>query len=146
VLWPENLQQSVNQIREHLTERFKHKYIGVIITDMAAIPLQKGLLAGPIAYSGFAPFKNLTGTPDVFGRIFKYSWEGHLQGLAAAAGVVMGEGAEQTPIGIITDIPFLTFQSRNPTRAELNSLKMAPDEDMYGQMIEAVKWEKGNKK
>jgi dihydrofolate synthase / folylpolyglutamate synthase len=143
VLWPKDPQLCANTIREYLSKKFHLAKLGVIITDMAAIPLQKGLIAGAIAYSGFVAFKDITGSADVFGREFKYSWEGHLQGLAAAAGVVMGEGAQQTPLGIITDIPFVEFVNRNPTEKELESMHMDIDSDMYGCMIKSVKWQKG---
>jgi F420-0:gamma-glutamyl ligase len=143
VLWPQDLQATTNSIRNHLTQKHGIKRVGVIITDMAAIPLQKGIIAGPVAYSGFQPYKDITGTKDIFGRTFKFTWEGHLQGLAAAAGVVMGEGAQQTPIGVITDIPFIKFQPRNPTKKELTNLKMSLDADMFAPLIKSANWKKG---
>src|SRR6266581_5678415 len=60
VLWPKDVQQAANSIREYLLEKFSIKHAGVIITDMAAIPLQRGVIAGPIAYSGFSPLHDLT--------------------------------------------------------------------------------------
>lgn len=143
VLWPKNPQKSANAIRRYLVKKYRLKNTGVIISDMAVIPLQKGLMAGAIAYSGFKPFKDITDTEDVFGRKFKYSWEGHLQGIAAAAGVVMGEGAEQTPLGIVTDIPFVEFTANDPTEKELQSIAIKPDQDLYGQLLTAVNWRKG---
>ena len=143
ILWPKNPQKSANQAREYLKKKFNLKKIGVIITDMAALPLRWGIIAGEIAYSGFNPLKILTGTPDVFGRKFKYTKVGILNGLAAAAGVVMGEGAEQTPLGIIEDIPFVEFQDRNPTEQELRDLVIEPENDLYGSMIKNANWKKG---
>lgn len=143
VLWPKNVQKTTNEVREHLKKRFKLKHIGVIVTDMAAIPLKWGVIGGALSYSGFEPLKDLRGKPDVFGRKFEYTKVGILNGLATAAAVVMGEGNEQTPIGIISDIPFVKFVNRNPTNSELNSLKIEPSEDLYGPLLSAVSWKKG---
>lgn len=143
VMWPENPQETANKIRKHLMSRSDLDSLGVIITDMLAIPLKWGVIGGAIAYSGFKPLKDLRGKPDIFGRALQYTQVGHLHGLAAAAAVVMGEGDEQTPLGKIEDISFVEFVNRNPTEEELNSLKIAPDEDLYGPMLEAVKWKKG---
>lgn len=146
VLWPKDPQKSSNKIREYLRKKHNLKNLGVIITDMAAIPLQFGVIAGAIAYSGLKPFKDLTGTEDLFGKPFKYSNEGIVQGLAASAGVVMGEGSEQTPLATIEDIPFVEFIDQDPSKEELDSLKIGLDQDLYGPLISAVEWKKGGNK
>lgn len=146
ILWPENPQKIANKVREYLKKKFNIKNVGVIITDMTALPLRWGIIAGEIAYSGFNPLKILTGKPDVFGKKFLYTKVGILNGLAAAAGVVMGEGAEQTPLGIIADIPFVEFQNRNPTEQELKDLIIEPANDLYGSMIQKANWQKGGSK
>lgn len=144
-LWPKNAQITANMVRAHLQKKFKIKQIGVIITDMAAIPLKWGLIAGALSYSGFEPLKDLRGKPDVFGRKYEFTKVGILNGLAAAAGVVMGEGNEQTPIGIITDIPFVEFVNRNPTKAELKAQIIEPSEDLFGPLLTSVAWKKGKR-
>lgn len=145
VLWPDQPSEVANKIRAYLKKRFKVKNAGVIITDMAAIPLQWGLIAGPIAYSGFNPLKVLTGTPDVFGRPFKHTKVGIWNGLAAGAGVVMGEGAEQTPLAIIEDVAFVEFQDRDPSEEELKSLVIEPENDLFGPLMKYAPWKKGGK-
>lgn len=57
----------------------------------------------------------------------------------------MGEGAEQTPIGLIEDVPFVEFVNRDPTNEELESIVILPDEDLYGPMLRALDWEKEKK-
>lgn len=146
ILWPKNPQKTANKVREYLKKKFNIKNVGVIITDMTALPLRWGIIAGEIAYSGFNPLKILTGKPDVFGKKFLYTKVGILNGLAASAGVVMGEGAEQTPIGIIEDVPFVEFQDRNPTAKELKDLIIEPENDLYGSMIKNANWQKGGSK
>jgi dihydrofolate synthase / folylpolyglutamate synthase len=146
VLWPQNPAETANKIREYLVKKFGIKYAGVIITDMSALPLSRGIIAGAIAYSGFRPIKDWTGKKDVFGATFKFTKAGILQGLAAAAGVVMGEGSEQTPLGIIEDLSFVEFVDRNPTKKELESLKIKAENDLFGPMIQRAPWKKGGGK
>jgi F420-0:gamma-glutamyl ligase len=62
--------------------------------------------------------------------------------LAGAAVLVMGESNEQTPLAVITDIPFVQFQSRNPTNIELNSLHIAIEDDVYAPLLTSVHWKK----
>lgn len=143
VLWPKDPQKSANKIRAYLRKRHRINNLGIIITDMAAIPMQFGVIGGPIAYSGLKPVKDLTGTADIFGKKFKYSNEGIIQGLAAAGCVVMGEGKQQTPIAIIEDMDFVEFKDSDPSDLELAGLKINPDQDLYGPMISAVDWKEG---
>lgn len=145
VLWPENPQEVANKVREYLCQKFGIKNVGVIITDMLAIPLKWGVIGGAIAYSGFSPLNDLTGKKDIYGRKYKYTRVGVLHGIAAAAAVVMGEGDEQTPLGVVTDLPFVKFTGKNPTQKEIESLKIEPDEDLYGPMLSALSWKKGGK-
>jgi F420-0:gamma-glutamyl ligase len=63
--------------------------------------------------------------------------------LGTSAVLVMGEGAEQTPLAVIEDVPFVKFQQRNPTKRELNALKMPLSDDLYAPLLRAVKWKKG---
>ena len=143
VLWPDNPQKVANDIRKYLSKKIKVKKLGVIITDMTALPMRWGVIGGAIAYSGFKPLKDLRGKPDIFGKIYKYTKVGILNGLAAAASVVMGEGAEQTPIAIIEDVEFVDFVDRDPTQSELDNLVISPEEDMFGPLFKNASWQKG---
>lgn len=146
VLWPENPYKVTSEVRKYLQNRFGVQNAGVIITDMIAIPLQWGLMAGPIAYSGFKPLKVLTGTPDVFGKKFKYTRVGIWNSLAVAAGAVMGEGAEQTPLAIIEDIPFVEFEDHDPSQEEIENLVIIPENDLFGPLMKYAPWKKGGAK
>ncbi|MGE5041502.1 MAG: coenzyme F420-0:L-glutamate ligase [Candidatus Levyibacteriota bacterium] len=146
VLWPEHVQEDANSARAFLKKKFGLKHVGIIVTDMTVLPLRWGIIAGELAYSGFLPVKHLVGTPDIFGRPFNYTNVGILNGLAASAGVVMGEGAEQTPLGIISGIPFVEFVDQDPTKEELDSLIIDPLQDLYGPLFKHVKWRKGGGK
>ena len=142
VFWPKDKQKVVNSVRDYLIKKFRVKRVGIIITDMAALPFRWGVIGGSLAYSGFKPLKDLRGKPDIFGKKYKFTKVGILNGLAAAAAVVMGEGAEQTPLAVIEDIPFVEFQERNPTEKELNDLIIKPEEDMFGLFFKNAPWQR----
>ena len=143
ILWPEDPQKVANKVRNHLMRRFNIEQVGVIITDMTALPMRWGVIGGAIAYSAFKPLKDLRGKPDIFGKEYKYTKVGILNGLSAAASVVMGEGAEQTPLAIIEDLDFIEFVDKNPSRNELESLIIKLEEDMYGPLFKNAPWQKG---
>lgn len=144
VLWPKNPQQVANDLRAFLRKRFSLKDVGVIITDSTSMPpMRLGTIGIMIAHSGFSAVNKLAGTKDLFGRPFMIEKAAIGSGLAAAANVVMGEGAEQTPIAVISDVSFARFQRRNPIKSELKSVYIAPEDDLYAPFIQAAPWEKG---
>lgn len=144
ILWPKDPQRTVNDIRGYLKRRFSLKNVGVIITDSKTTPLRWGVTAIALAYSGFKPLKNYIGKKDLFGRKFAFEKLSIIDSLAGAASVVMGEGAEQTPMAVINDLPFVDFQDRNPTVNELKELCISIEEDLYGPFLRNVQWKKGS--
>lgn len=145
VLWPADPQKTANKIREYLTRRFRMKKVGVIITDGKSTPLRWGVVGAAVAHSGFEALRDLIGTPDIFGRKLKMTKGAVMDALAVAAVLVMGEGREQTPIAIITDVPFVKFQVRNPTKKELDALKISIDDDVYASILKRAPWRKSHK-
>lgn len=145
VLWPKNPQQSANQIRTFLKQRLNLRNIGVIITDSRTVPLKWGTIGTCIAHSGFIALNDYRDKPDIFGRKMKVTQANIAEALAVCAVAAMGEGSEQTPLALITKIPFVKFQTGNPTKDELNELLLEPDEDIYAPLITSVKWQKGKK-
>ena len=55
----------------------------------------------------------------------------------------MGEGKEQMPIAIIEDVNNISFQSRNPSKKELEELRITPDDDLYAPLLKGTVWKKG---
>jgi putative folate metabolism gamma-glutamate ligase len=146
VLWPKVPQKSANIIRQHLKEKFKFKNVGVIITDSKTTPLRSGITGIGIAHSGFKAINDQIGQPDIFGKELKMTKVNIMDGISAAACVVMGESSEQTPLAIVTDIPFVKFCDHNPTSEELDLLDILPETDVYGQILNSVDWKKSDKK
>lgn len=145
-LWPENPQKSANNIREYLTKKHNLKHLGVIITDSKLSPLRWGVTGYAISYSGFQALNSYIGKPDIYGRLLQAEQSNIPDSLASGAVLTMGEGNEQQPLAIITDVPFITFQAKNPTQKEIENLKIKLEDDIYASLLTAVTWEKGRKK
>lgn len=143
ILWPEKPYETANKIREHLTLKFKVSNIGVIITDSKTTPLRWGTTGVSIAHSGFNALNNYIGKPDLFNREMRVTKANVVDGLAAAAVVVMGEGQEQTPIAVISEISNIEFINKNITEEEIKNLKIALNDDVYAPILKRAPWKKG---
>lgn len=142
VLWPQDPQSSANIIREHMRKKFGYP-VGVIITDSRITPMRRGTVGLGLAHSGFAGLRNYVGSKDIFGEYeYKYSYASIIDGLAAAAVVLMGEGAQRTPLILIEDVEFIAFQDRNPQKQELDELRITLEDDMYSEMLKMIPWDK----
>jgi len=145
ILWPHDPQQVANDVCAHLRERFARQQVGVLITDSTSAPLRLGVTGVALAHSGFHALNSYVGVPDVFGRPLRMTKANVADALATAAVLVMGEGNEQTPLAVLSDLPFVTFQDANPTTEELQSLRIALEDDLYAPLLQAVHWEKGER-
>lgn len=143
IFWPKNPQKSANAIRQYLRKKYKLKNVGVIITDSKSNILRRGTSGIAIAHSGFLSLNNYMGKKDCFGRKLKVTKADVVDSLAISAVAVMGEGAEQTPIAVISDIPFVKFKNSNPDSRELAELKVKMDDDYHKSILKSVKWKKG---
>jgi len=146
VLWPSDIQAVTNRIRRYIQGRFGLKNIGVIITDSTVRPLRWGAGGISLAHSGFKALRDYRGEQDLFGRIFQFETADIVGGLAAAAVLTMGEGDEQMPMALITDVPFVVFQDHNPTADELAALRISPHNDLYSEFFAGVSWQDGGRK
>jgi putative folate metabolism gamma-glutamate ligase len=143
VLWPHEPQQVANQVRGWLCQHFGLEHVGVILTDSNPSPLRWGVTGFAIAHSGFQALNNYIGQPDLFGRPLRMTQANVADALAAAAVLVMGEGAEGTPLALISDLPFVHFQARDPSPAELQALTIERDTDLYAPLLNGVDWQRG---
>lgn len=145
VLWPENPQQSANEIRRTVREIRGVREVGVIVTDSRLSPLRWGVTGVGIAHSGFQAVNDMIGKPDIFGRPLHVTKVNIMDGLAASGVFVMGESSEQTPLAIISDIPHIVFQDHDPTEQELNKLKITMKEDIFAPILKRAPWKTGKK-
>lgn len=145
ILWPNDPQKTANEVREYLSNRFGLKNVGVIITDSTCTPLRRGTLGTVISHSGFKALRNYVGTQDLFGRPFEVSLANIALGLAASAVLAMGEGTEQTPLIMMSDLTFVAFQDRNPSAEELARMYIPRKDDLFAPFFDGVNWMKGDK-
>lgn len=142
VLWPEDSQKTANELRDNLVKSQKLKHIGVLITDTMSKPLRRGTSGIALAHSGFTALNDYRGKPDSFKYKMRTTVVNVAESLAAAAVVTMGEGNEQTPLAIIEDVPFVSFQDRNPTNNELKELSISMENDLFAPLLLSAPWQK----
>lgn len=145
VLWPEDPQKSANAIRAHLCEQFKLQELAVIITDGNALPLRWGAIGVALAYSGLKPVRSYKERMDLFGRPLKLTRTNVVDCLATAATLVMGEGAEQTPLAICEGMSDIPFTPHDPTAQEIAAHHAPLSEDFFGPLLTAVRWLPGGR-
>ncbi len=143
ILWPKDPAVSAITIWKYLRARNHIKNLGVIVSDSRTIPLRWGTLGLGIGWCGFEPLNNYIDAPDIFGRKLHVTKSSVLDGLAAAAVFVMGEGNEQTPLAIISDIPMVHFLRHPPTKKEQKNIHISLAEDIYSPLTNSKKWKKG---
>ncbi len=144
VLWPENLQQTTNEIWEFLRKEFQVKELGVIVTDSKTMPLRWGVTGTAVAHCGFEALIDEIGTPDIFGKKLEMTQLNVAEAIAIAAVFEMGEGDEQQPLAVVSDIQQrVKFQDRPPTAEELSNLVIDPEDDVYAPVLMNAKWQKG---
>jgi dihydrofolate synthase / folylpolyglutamate synthase len=145
VLWPKDSQTSANRIRAYLRERFRLRNVGVVITDSTSQPMRRGTTGIAMAHSGFKSVNDYIGQPDLFGRAIDHSQANVSGGLAAAAVLAMGEGSEQTPLCVLSDLPFVQFQDQDPTADELAIHQMEVADDLFAPFLDNAGWLPGER-
>lgn len=143
-LWPKNPQKSVDDVWKFLRSNYRIKQAGVIMSDSKSFPLNWGVVGHGIAHCGFKALKSYIGRPDLFGRLMQMEKVNLVQSIVAAGVLEMGEGNEQTPMAIVTNIKSIVFQSRPPTAKELKSLKINLEDDAYAPILLGADWRKGD--
>lgn len=143
ILWPKDVQKTANGIRQYLSKKHGIRNVGVVITDSTCQPLRRGIYGITLAHSGFRALRDYIGKPDLFGRPMKVTQSNIAGGIAAAAVLVMGEGAEQTPLCLLTELNDIVFQQRNPTAEELEELAISLDDDLFAPFLTSVEWWQG---
>ncbi len=144
-LLPLDSYATARKIRRYLVKRFAVTNVGVIVVDSHSTPLRRGTLGVAIGWSGFQALKNYKNLPDIFGHHYT-THQNQVDGLAVTASLAMGEGDEQTPLCLISDIPFVTFQASSPTSKELAIFKPPLKDDLFAPLLKLKDLKKGKKK
>jgi F420-0:gamma-glutamyl ligase len=131
ILLPKDSFVQADAIRTYFCSKYKIEKLGIIITDSRCVPLRAGIVGMAIGYAGFRGIKDYVGSPDIFGRTLELSHVDIPDSLAAAAVLCMGEGNEQQPLALISEIELEWSAIVN--REELD---IEPDDDLFHPLFE----------
>jgi coenzyme F420-0:L-glutamate ligase/coenzyme F420-1:gamma-L-glutamate ligase len=100
LLLPENPDASARRIREAL-RALTGIAPGVVISDSHGRPFRIGTVGTAIGLAGFPAVWDKRGQRDLFGRVLRVTVTGLGDELAAAAGLLTGQGAEGLPVVLV---------------------------------------------
>lgn len=80
--------------------------VAVIITDTYGRPFRLGVINLAIGFSGIKPYRDYRGKPDRNGKLMRITMVTIVDEIAAAAELVMGQGAESIPFAIVKGISY----------------------------------------
>jgi len=115
LLLPVDPDGSAVMLRKQLWQRFGVP-IAVIISDSFGRAWRRGTCGVAIGAAGLPSLMDLRGSPDLYGRELQVSVTGHADEIAAAASLVMGQGAEGQPVVIVRG---LTWRGPDSSASEL---------------------------
>jgi len=111
LLLPADPDGTCERLREEL-QATAQVAVSVIINDSHGRAWRNGTVGVAIGASGVPGLLDLRGEPDLFGRALRITQVGFADELAAAASLLMGQGAEGTPIVLIRGIQIPRPQGR----------------------------------
>jgi coenzyme F420-0:L-glutamate ligase / coenzyme F420-1:gamma-L-glutamate ligase len=80
--------------------------IGVVISDSFGRPWRKGVTGVALGAAGVPSLRDLVGEPDLFDRKLRVSEHAAADDIAAAASLLMGQGAEGLPVVLIRGLRY----------------------------------------
>ena len=127
LLWPQNSYEFAKDLQQKLTQHFKIKNCGVLVTDSRCQPLRMGVTGLAVAWYGFAGVEDVRGQKDLFQKKLQVTRKAVADNLASSAILVQGEGGECTPLAIIKKAP-VNFKIKDDY---LKNAFINPDEDIF---------------
>jgi coenzyme F420-0:L-glutamate ligase/coenzyme F420-1:gamma-L-glutamate ligase len=115
LLLPVDPDASAATLKTRLSQRFGVP-VAVIINDSFGRAWRRGTCGVAIGAAGLPSLMDLRGSPDLFGRTLQVSITGHADEIAAAASLVMGQGAEGQPVVVVRG---LTWRGPDNDASEL---------------------------
>lgn len=131
ILYPKDPFASAEKLWKELKTKWNLDKLGVILTDSHTSPLRRGVTGVALSFWGFEPLRKMVGTKDLFGRELKMTNMNLVDGMATAAVLMMGEGAESTPLALVSGLD-LEFCSHSSAK----SLSIPLKEDLYAPLLE----------
>jgi coenzyme F420-0:L-glutamate ligase/coenzyme F420-1:gamma-L-glutamate ligase len=100
LLLPLDPDGSAEKLRARLSQLFGVS-VAVVVNDSFGRAWRRGTCGVAVGAAGLPSLMDLRGSPDLFGRTLQVSITGHADEIAAAASLVMGQGAEGRPVVIV---------------------------------------------
>ena len=125
LLLPENPSKSAKDLQSVISANFE-KDIALIVTDSMTRPYRSGVTNFALASANIPSLIDLKGESDIYGNILQSTEIAIADELAAAAGLLMGQGSEKQPVVIIRG-----FDKKNYSTNDAFDLVVDEDEDLY---------------
>ena len=125
LLLPENPSKSASGLQSLISAYFQ-KDIALIVTDSMTRPFRSGVTNFALASANIPSLIDLKGDSDIYGNILQSTEIAIADELAAAAGLLMGQGSEKQPVVIIKG-----FDKKNYSNNDAFDLVVDEDEDLY---------------
>lgn len=138
ILYPNHIQQTAEFLWQHVRTKYRRQAVGIIITDSHTTPLRRGVTGVALGWCGFKPLYSYVGQPDLYGHPLRVTQMNLVDALATSAVLVMGEGAEQTPLVMIEQAPKITFLDEPDMQEDTVALSI--NEDLYSPLFAKVSW------
>ena len=124
LLLPEDPDLSARQLRAALAEHFGVAP-GIVISDSHGRPFRVGTVGVAIGLAGIPALSDMRGATDLFGRTLRVTVTGLADEIAAAAGLLSGQGAEGRPVVLVRGL------SLPDVEASAAELVRPPELDLY---------------
>lgn len=122
LLLPEDPDAAAQEIRREIHDR-TGRHTSVILNDSMGRAWRKGTTGHAIGVAGLQPLIDLRGAADLYGRPLATSEVALADELAAAASVVMGQGAERKPVVIVRGLANVPAEGAEADTRESRSAK-----------------------
>lgn len=125
LLWPEDPDLSAQELRAAIQARFAVR-VAVIISDSLGRAWRLGTTGTAIGIAGMLPLRDRCGESDLFDRELKATITAVADEIAAAASLVIGEGAEGTPAAIVRGAAYVVHEN-----AHISDILRPIDQDLF---------------
>jgi coenzyme F420-0:L-glutamate ligase / coenzyme F420-1:gamma-L-glutamate ligase len=105
LLLPEDADASAARLHAALSARFGVP-VAVIVSDSFGRPWRQGTVGVALGAAGLPALRDLRGEPDLYGRPLRVTETGFADEIAAAASLLMGQGAEGQPAVLIRGLAY----------------------------------------
>ena len=123
-LLPIDSNATAAKLRREL-EALSGKKLGVIINDSVGRAWRVGTVGIALGCSGLLPLRDLRGARDLFGLELRVSETADADALASAAGLVMGEADDASPVALVRG------HELDQDSADTRALIRANEEDLF---------------